>query len=140
MGDFWADLRSGISAMHPSRFPYMRFGLALALGLCGGLVFKALNLPLPFMLGAMTVCTVAAILRAPIAAPAVIRPPMSAVIGVMLGSGFAPGVLGQVVQWWPAVLGLVVFMLFAGATVFVYFRRVGGYDEPTAFFAAMPGG
>ncbi len=140
MGSFWADLRSGLSEMHPSRFPYRRFALALALGLCGGLVFKALNLPLPFMLGAMTVCTVAAILRAPIAAPAVIRPPMSAVIGVMLGSGFAPGVLGQVVQWWPAVLGLVVFMIVAGATVFVYFRRIGGYDEPTAFFAAMPGG
>ncbi len=91
--------------LHPSRFPYLRFALALLLGLCGGLVFKALNLPLPFMLGAMTVCTAAAILRAPIAAPAVIRPPMSAVIGVMLGSGFAPGVFGQVIHWWPAVLG-----------------------------------
>ncbi len=140
MSDFWTDLRSGFSAMHPAHFPYRRFALALLLGLGGGLVFKALNLPLPFMLGAMTVCTVAAILRAPVAAPAVIRPPMSAVIGVMLGSGFAPGVLGQVLHWWPAVLGLIGFMLAAGATVVVYFRRIGGYDEPTAFFSAMPGG
>ncbi len=106
MGGFWADLRDGIRQMHPSRFPYRRFALALVLGLAGGLVFKALNLPLPFMLGAMTVCTVAAILHVPVAAPAVIRPPMSAVIGVMLGSGFAPNVLGQIFHWWPAVLGL----------------------------------
>ncbi len=31
-------------------------------------------------------------------------------------------------------------MIAAGATVAVYFRRIGGYDEPTAFFSAMPGG
>lgn len=112
----------------------------MAIGLVGGLLFQRLNLPLPFMLGAMTACTLAALLKAPVAAPAVIRPPMSAVIGVLLGSGFSPAVISQLPQWWPAVLGLIAFMIACGTTAVIYFRRVGGYDSTTAFFAGMPGG
>lgn len=140
MHAFWTDLGSGIAAMHPARFPYGRFALALALGLSGGYLAHRANLPLPFMLGAMTVCTVAAILKAPVAAPSVIRPPMSAVIGVMLGSGFSPDIVGQFVRWWPAVIGLALFMLACGVSVIFYFRRFGGYDPATAYFAGMPGG
>jgi membrane AbrB-like protein len=134
------DLRGGLAALRPGRFPYPRFALALAIGLAGGLLFRKLNLPLPFMLGAMTFCTVAALLKAPVAAPAVIRPPMSAVIGVLLGSGFSPAVVSQLPQWWPAVVGLLLFMLACGATVVFYFRRMGGFDPTTAFFSGMPGG
>jgi len=38
----------------------------------------------------MCVCTVAAILNAPIQSPMRLRPPMVMVLGVMLGSGFTP--------------------------------------------------
>jgi membrane AbrB-like protein len=112
----------------------------MAIGLAGGFLFQRLNLPLPFMLGAMTACTIAALLKAPVAAPPVIRPPMSAVIGVLLGSGFSPAVVSQLPHWWSAVLGLLLFMVACGSTVVFYFRRVGGYDPTTAFFSGMPGG
>jgi uncharacterized membrane protein AbrB (regulator of aidB expression) len=92
------DVRGGFAAMRPSRFPYPRFALALALGVAGGLLFQRLSLPLPWMLGSMVACTAAALLRWPVAAPSVIRPPMTMVIGVMLGAGFKPEVIAQLPQ------------------------------------------
>ena len=61
------DVRGGFAAMRPSRFPYPRFALALALGVAGGLLFQRLSLPLPWMMGPMVFCTLAALLRAPVA-------------------------------------------------------------------------
>jgi uncharacterized membrane protein AbrB (regulator of aidB expression) len=63
-----------LRALAPSRFPYLRFAAALTLGTAGGWTFAQLNLPLPWMLGAMTSCTLGALVRAPVAAPAVVRP------------------------------------------------------------------
>lgn len=140
MTSWLQDIRQGILELRPSRFPYPAFGLALLLGFAGGLIFSMLKLPLPWMLGAMTFTTVAALTRAPVAAPAVIRPPMSAVIGVMLGSGFSPSIVGQIPHWLPTILGLIAFMVACGLTVVWYFRRIGGFDSTTAFFSGMPGG
>ena len=36
----------GLAVFHPERFPYFRFGLALAIGAVGALVFLLLKLPL----------------------------------------------------------------------------------------------
>jgi membrane AbrB-like protein len=135
-----AEIRSGFAQLSPAIFPYRRFVLALVIGFAGGWLFAKARLPLPWMLGAMTFCTVAALLRAPVAAPPVIRAPMSAIIGVMLGSGFSPAIIAQVPQWLGPLAGLVVFMLACGSTVVWYFRKVGGYDWVTAFFSGMPGG
>ncbi|MXQ10698.1 AbrB family transcriptional regulator [Microvirga makkahensis] len=88
----------------------------------------------------MTACTVAAVLRVPIGAPAIIRPPMTMVIGVMLGTGFTSQTIGNIATWGPTVIGLAGFVIVSGAVCVTYFRRVAGFDVPTAFFAGMPGG
>ncbi len=134
------DVRAGFAAMRPSRFPYPRFALALALGVTGGLLFQRLSLPLPWMMGPMVFCTLAALLRVPVAAPPVIRPPMTMVIGVMLGAAFSPDLVARILQWWPATLGLIAFIALCGGSVVWYFRAIGGYDRTTAYFAGMPGG
>jgi len=140
MRDLLADAVNGVRELSPRRFPWRRFLFALALGILGGWLFAWCRLPLPWMLGSMVFCTVAAIARAPVAAPPVIRPPMSAVIGVMLGSGFKPEVIGQIPNWLPTIAGLVLFMAACGLCCVTYFRRVAGYDPVTAFFSGMPGG
>lgn len=140
MTGWLAEVRNGFAELSPSVFPYRRFVLALALGVMGGALFYALRLPLPWMLGAMTVCTLAALARVPVAAPGVIRSPMSAIIGVMLGSGFSPEIVWQVPQWLVPLGGLVLFMAACGLSVVWYYRRIGGYDWTTAFFSGMPGG
>lgn len=140
MRDLLSDLMNGLRSLSIRRFPYRRFALALALGGVGGWLFVQARLPLPWMLGSMVFCTVAALLRAPIAAPGVIRPPMSVVIGVMLGAGFRPDIVTQLPNWLPTLLGLVIFMAACGLCCVSYFRRVAGFDRVTAFFAGMPGG
>jgi membrane AbrB-like protein len=140
MRDLIGDLRDGLWALSPARFPYRRFLAALALGAAGGWIFSRLQLPLPWMLGPMIVCTVAALFRAPIAAPAVVRPPMTMVIGVLLGAGFTPAIVAQLPSWIPTLIGLLGFILVCGVACVSYFLVVAGYDAVTAYFSGMPGG
>ncbi len=121
-------------------FPYGRFACALGLGVLGALLFSVLRLPLPWMLGSMAFCTIGALFRAPIAAPGIVRPPMAAVIGVLLGSGFSPALLGRLGGWTITMLGLVLFVIVSGAACVLFLRKVARLDMPTAYFSAMPGG
>jgi uncharacterized protein len=133
-------LKEWLWAFAPGSFPYARFLFALLVGAMGGWLFARAGLPLPWMLGSMTACTLASLLRAPMKAPSAVRPPMTMVIGVMLGVGFTPQIIESVGHWIPTALGLVGFILVSGATCVLYFRRIAGFDLPTAYFAGMPGG
>ena len=57
---------------------------AIALGALGGALFYALNLPLPWMLGAIVVTLVGTLARWDLTGPEKARPYVVAVIGVML--------------------------------------------------------
>lgn len=116
------------------------FALALALGAGGGAIFAWFDMPLAWMLGAMTASGLAAILRLPVKGWIKARPPMSAVIGTMLGAQFGPETLNALAQWWPALIGLAAYLLIAGTMCNLYLRQVVGLDRTTAFFSAMPGG
>jgi membrane AbrB-like protein len=58
----------------------------------------------------------------------------------MLGSSFRPEILDNLTSWGGSLAGLVVATALAGALAVLYYRRVVGYDLPTAYFSAMPGG
>jgi uncharacterized protein len=118
----------------------LRFILALAIGTVGGAIFNYFNMPLAWMLGAMTACTAAAIAGVAIVAFEGIRPFMTAVIGVLLGAGFSPDLLGGLLGWVPSLVGLLIFILAGALIGTLYFHKVAQFDLPTAFFAAMPGG
>ena len=117
-----------------------RAALALGIGLAGGMVFHALNLPLPWMLGALCTTLSAAILGLPIRTPEKLRPPVIAVIGVLLGSGFTPLLLARIPGWLPSLALLGVYCGVGAALVVPIYRRFGGFDPVTAYFAGMPGG
>jgi membrane AbrB-like protein len=136
----WREFRGGLAALTPSRFPYARFALALSLGVIGGLIFRALNLPLPWMLGPISILTLASLAGLPVSAPTVVRPPMTIVIGILLGSAFSPGLLSDFPRWAATILGLIVFIAAAGAVCTLYFWKIGGCDPTTAYFCGMPGG
>lgn len=133
-------LRSGLRPLAPRNFPYLRLGLALAIGGAGGWAFSRLGMPLPWLLGSMSTCTVAALMKAPMAAPRPVRPPMSAVIGVMLGAGFSAEIFAEIGSLGPTMLGLLLFLIVSGTVCTAYLRLVARFDLPTAYFAAMPGG
>ncbi len=113
---------------------------ALILGLICGIAAYFAGLPLPWMLGPMIGNTVAAMMKAPIVAPARLRPFVIPVIGVMLGSAITAELLGQLGSWLLTLVLLPIFLACAAAFSYFIYRRVGGYDPVTAYFAAMPGG
>lgn len=114
--------------------------LALGLGAGGGFLAEMATIPLPWMLGPMIVCTVASIAGLPVKGPMPIRPIMVTVLGIMLGSGFAPEMLDRAGQWALSLSLLLVYVVVSAAATYPFFRKIAGYDRPTAYFAAMPGG
>ena len=120
--------------------PLARIAAGLALGTLGGVVFHALALPLPWMLGALFVTMVAAVAGLPVAGPARLRPAVVAIIGVLLGSRFTPDVMGQVGDMALTLAILVVYLVAVALVVVPFYRYVGRQDWTTAYFAGMPGG
>lgn len=129
--------------MSAARFEWervMRFGFALAIGATGGAILNHFSMPLAWMLGAMITCSIAAILRAPIAPLPQVLPITTAVIGVLLGSGFTPDVFRGMWEWLPSMAGLAIFITICAALGVFYFRVIGHLDMVTAILSAMPGG
>ncbi len=120
--------------------PVAKQAVALTLGVICGFLAYAINMPLGWMLGPMIGCTIAALMQAPILPPIKLRPWVMPVIGVLLGSRISSDVLAQALGWWVPALMLIPALLLTAATSYIYYRRVGGFDQPTAFFSAMPGG
>jgi membrane AbrB-like protein len=117
-----------------------RITLALGIGTAGGLAFHLMHLPLPWMLGALFTTMVAAVARAPVVAPARLRPAVVAVIGVLLGSRFTPDVLGQMGAWVGTLAILMGYVVAVALTIVPFYRYFGKLDWTTAYFAGMPGG
>ena len=124
----------------PPAPPLHKILLALVIGTAGGFVAHYFNIPLAWMLGAMISTTVAAICGLPVALPVVFRTAMIGVLGVMLGSGFAPEILDRIGDWMISLAALAVYTLAVTGVVTLFLRRVCGYDPITAYFSAAPGG
>lgn len=114
--------------------------MALAIGLAGAVLATRLGMPLPYMLGPMTLVMLSALSGAPIASPTRLRAVVVPILGVMLGSGFRPDILGSLGDWAVTLLLLPVFIIAAFSVSLVFYRRIGGYDPVTAYFSAAPGG
>ena len=115
-----------------------------ALGGLGGVVFYALNLPAPFMLGSVLFCWVIGGLFKPISrrldpAPE-LRKYALAAVAVVLGSYVSPGIIGEIPSWWPTLLLLAGLTLVMTWTSYAFLRYVRGYDRATAWFSAQPAG
>jgi membrane AbrB-like protein len=123
-----------------SAAPLHKILLALALGSVGGWTAYHFSVPLAWMLGAMTTTTVAAVCGLPVALPLVFRTAMVGVLGVMLGSGFAPEILDRLGDWTVSLLGLAAYTMAVTGAVTLFLRRFCGYDPVTAYFSAAPGG
>jgi uncharacterized protein len=114
--------------------------LPFAIGACGVWVFLRFGLPLPWFLGAMAAVMMAAFLRVPIERAGFIALPLRTLIGFTVGTSFTPalldrigGMAGSLIVMVPLTYAIVHFGLW-------FFQRYAGFDKPTAFFAAVPGG
>ena len=111
--------------------------LILALGGAG--VFHLLGLPLPFLFGPMAACLIAALAGAPLRGMGTVSTLARTVLGAAIGASITPEVVGRIPQMAGSVALVPVYVGLIGLVGFPFFRRLG-YDVPTSWYAAMPGG
>lgn len=114
--------------------------VALASATGGGAVFCVLHLPMPWLLGAITGTAIAVLGGLDARIPKPLRNAVLVVLGLMIGATLSPSIIGNLARWPVSLAAVPIFVVLVTAAQYVYFRRVGGYDAPTAYFSAAPGG
>jgi membrane AbrB-like protein len=114
--------------------------LTLLLGALGSVIFVLLHIPLPWFLGSLTACLIACVLNVPILRPKLLSIPMRAVLGVAVGSAFTPLLFDRAGSMLGSLAILVPFMALIIVVSVSFYERIAGFDRPTAFFSAVPGG
>ncbi|WP_306116324.1 MULTISPECIES: AbrB family transcriptional regulator [unclassified Roseovarius] len=119
--------------------------LLICLSAIAGVAAERLGLPLPYLLGPL--CLTAAIATAlpaylpdGYAFPNWLRMIFIAVIGLMIGAQVTPELFDNAGRLVASLLALIGFVFVAIACNYQVFRRIGGYDPATAFYASTPGG
>ncbi|PLS21036.1 AbrB family transcriptional regulator [Neptunicoccus cionae] len=117
-----------------------RRALTLILASAGTGLFWWLGLPLPFLFGPMAACLVAALSHVPIKGFGQVSVAARTILGVAVGASITPALFHQLPQMALSVALVPVFIALIGLIGVPFFRHVWGFDVPTAFYAAMPGG
>lgn len=119
---------------------YATVPLTFGIGLIGVGIFHLLDLPLPWLLGPIFACLTAALLGLPLRGIRVVNDSMRTILGVAVGATLTPAVLATFPAMWPTLLMVPVMIVVIGLLGVPYFQRLCGYDFPTAYYGAMPGG
>ncbi|MGH1329582.1 MAG: AbrB family transcriptional regulator [Paracoccaceae bacterium] len=119
--------------------------LTFAVGIAGGFGFKALGMPLPMLLGSVTMVGALAILGfepggQPPKVPFWLRLFFIPIIGLSIGAAFTPEILDEISRWWPSLVALFLYIPLAHYAGYWGYYRLGGLSQNTAYFAGVPGG
>lgn len=112
---------------------YLVAGLGVA-------VFHLLSLPLPWLLGPITACLIAALAGVPMRGKPAVNEAMRTILGVAVGATFTTAVLASMTTMWPTLMLIPVMTALIGVLGVLYFQRLWGYDFATSYYGAMPGG
>lgn len=113
---------------------------AFIIAVIGVVTFKALHLPLPWLLGPIFACLLAALSGVRMSGIKVLNDSMRTILGVAVGATLTPAVLASFPAMWPTLIMVPVMIALIAAIGVPYFQRLCGYDFATAYFGAMPGG
>lgn len=119
--------------MKPTLTAFIVAGIGVA-------VFKMLHLPLPWLLGPIFACLIAALVGLPLRGIKIVNDSMRTILGVAVGATLTPAVLASFPAMWPTLLMVPVMIALIALTGVPYFQRLCGYDFATAYYGAMPGG
>jgi hypothetical protein len=114
--------------------------LTLALATAGVAVFWLLGLPLPFLFGPMTACLIAALAGVRLRGMGQVSVAARTILGVAVGASVTPALVAQLPQMALSVALIPVYIIAIAAIGVPFFRKVYGFDWPTSWYAAMPGG
>ena len=119
--------------------------LSLGLGALGGLVAGWLGLPLPWLIGSLTVTAALGILNIrpfdrALGVPMGIRNSFVPVIGVSIGAAVTPDLVGEIARWTPSLIALFLYVPVAHFLAYLVAQRLGAPNRATALYGTMPGG
>ncbi|MGE0232756.1 MAG: AbrB family transcriptional regulator [Flavobacteriaceae bacterium] len=115
-----------------------RQGLALAIGIAGGIAASLAGLPLPWVTGPLISVAAASILSWPVEGPLALMPLAFVLLGASGGAGVTPEALGQIHKW-PLSLAVLFITFPLGSWISYRFLRRFGWDRDTAILSALPG-
>jgi membrane AbrB-like protein len=120
--------------------PHQRRLLTFAVAGAGGLGFVLMGLPLPLLLGPMAACLIAALLGARMQDAGALGTFMRTFLGVAVGSSITPESVQHLPDFALSLLFVPVFIALIGAVGYPLLRFGFGFNHPTAWYGAMPGG
>lgn len=129
----------------PDARTWLVWGSAVLIAALGGVVAGFIGTPLPWLLGAMVATAAAMAMGVRVAGrdldfPQPFRLAFITIIGVAIGGSATPEMWRELGAWWPS-LGMVAIFVGLSQTVnYQIFRRIAGYDRPTAYYCSTPGG
>lgn len=106
----------------------------------GVAVFKLFELPLPWLLGPIFACLIAALAGVPMRGIGIVNEAMRTILGVAVGATFTTAVLVTMASMWPTLVLIPVMTALIGIFGVLYFQRLLGYDFATSYYGSMPGG
>ncbi|CAN0512371.1 unnamed protein product, partial [Laminaria digitata] len=125
-----------LSNLSPNGRRALTFGLAAV----GTAVFWLLGLPLPFLFGPMTFCLFAALAHLPLKGFGQVSVGARTILGVAVGASITPELFDELPRMALSIALIPIFIALIGLVGVPFFRRLWGFDAPTAYYAAMPGG
>ena len=112
----------------------------LATALAGAALFIGLGLPLPWLLGPMLACLIAALAGMRMAGAGPVGTFLRTILGVAVGASITPQVLAGLPAMATSLAVVPLFIAVIAAVGYPLLRRGFGLDHPTAWYGAMPGG
>lgn len=106
----------------------------------GVAIFHALALPLPWLLGPIIACLLAALAGVRMRGIKPVNDGMRTILGVAVGATFTPPLLMSMIGMWPTLMLIPVMVLCIGLIGVPYFQRLWGFDFATSYYSTMPGG
>lgn len=102
--------------------------------------FLYFDLPLPWLLGPIFACLIAALLGVPMKGVRPINETMRTLLGVAVGATMTPAVIAAFPAMWPTLILVPVMVICIGLAGVPYFMKYWNFDFPTAYYSTMPGG
>lgn len=113
--------------------------LTLAIAAIGAGIAVFIAIPAAPLCGAMIAVTAASLAGLDTRLPRRLFEATLILIGIVLGGGVTPDLVGRVATWPVSLAMLVLSVAAVQIAVQTFFAKVGGWDRDTAFFASLPG-
>ncbi|TBL81083.1 AbrB family transcriptional regulator [Paenibacillus thalictri] len=125
----------------PARKRYVSMGISLITAIVGGIVFKLLHLPIPWLLGPMVFVLIGSnVFKGSYQWSGQIRNGAMIVVGYTIGLSMTAAALKEMSYQLPAMLLMNVLLLLVCSAIAFIVSKLSDTDFNTALLGSMPGG